>query len=161
MPQRFFLPTTSLKRKVVLYFLNQLEPVRSYEVFSLIQPYVVLHRINFVENAFVLPETNPLLMHLNRVNPELMKIPTRRNIIYYSDIIYINELDGMLEIALKTGCAYLLSANSSNRKYVDVYPEKKYPNAGRILLWWWVLCENMVLCWWKMKEYIRCKLREA
>lgn len=62
------------------------------------------------DTALILPETS-----------------SRKNIIYFLDVIHILEFQGSLEVLLRNGYVYLLSGNTSAWKLIDIFSEKNHP----------------------------------
>lgn len=146
-------PKKKFKNKLALYFLKQLKPVSPFEICWQIRPYEAAHQLRLTETALVLPETNQLILHQNSIPPDLQEIPSRKNIIYFSDVIHILEFQGSLEVLLRNGHVYLLSGNTSDRKLIDICPEKNHPEANNLLLWFWKFSVNVRFAWWYLKEY--------
>lgn len=145
----------TLKRKVTQSLLNRLEPVRVSELCWYIRPYVALHRIDVTDSALVFPEIRRLVLSLTETIPKLADYPSPRNTILFDDVVGFSEKSGNLEIFLKSGFVYILSACSNDRKIINLFPEKMYPNAGKLRLFWWNCLGNLELFGWKMKEYFR------
>lgn len=145
----------TLRRRVMLSFLNQLEPVRVSELCWYIRPYVALHRISLTDSAIVFPEIRPLVVSLTRSIPKLADYPSPRNTIFFDDVVGFIEKNGNLEIFVKSGFVYILSACSNDRKVINLFPEKTYPHAGKLRVFWWKCLGNLELFEWKVKEYFR------
>lgn len=145
----------TLRKKIVLSFLNKMEPIYASDLCWQLRPFIPLHQIRITDTALIFPETRSLIINLKETYPELDKEPAPRNIIRFDEVIGYREKDGCMEIFLKTGYVHILSAIFPDRKYINVYPEKIYPNASRFRLFMWKWRGNLELFWWKIKEWSR------
>lgn len=142
-----------LKDKLTLYFLKQLEPVSPFEICWQVQTYAAIHQIHFTDTALILPETSRLVLYPDSITPNQQETSSRKNIIYFSDVIHILEFQGSLEVLLRNGHVYLLSGNTSAWKLIDICPEKNHPDANPLLIWYWIFSGNIQFAWWHLKEY--------